>query len=54
MIKKRSRKGIVWQEIGWWVIGLAALAMIVVALFLAKGKGISLIEQLKEMLRFGR
>jgi hypothetical protein len=52
--RKRGEKGIVWSEITWWIIGLAVLALITIALFLAKAKGISLIEQLNSFIRFGR
>jgi len=44
----------VWNEIGWWVIGLAVLAMIIVAILIAKQRGISLIDEIKNLFRFGK
>ena len=49
-----NKKAMVWNEIGWWVIGLAVLAMVVVAIMLAKHRGISIFEELKNMMRFGK
>ena len=53
-MRMRFKKGMVWNEIGWWIIGLAVLAMVVVAIILAKNRGISLLEELKNMMRFGK
>jgi len=50
----KSKKGLVWHEIGWWVIGLAILAMVIISVLLAKQRGVSLLEELKNLFRFGK
>lgn len=50
----KSKKGIVWSEITWWVIGLTILALITIAIILSKQRGVGLLEQIQEMMRFGR
>jgi hypothetical protein len=50
----KSKRGIVWSEITWWIIGLTALALITIAIILSKQRGIALIEEIKEMFRFGK
>jgi len=52
--KKINKKGIVWHEVGLWIIALVILGVIIVGIFLLKEKGISLIEKIKELFRFGR
>jgi len=37
-----------------WGIGLLVLVLIVVLYFILKGKGISMIDYIKNILRFGR
>lgn len=51
---KRGKKGIVWSEIAWWVIGLAVLAIVIVAVMIMRGRGTDLIEQIKNIFRFGK
>lgn len=52
--KAMNKKGIVWHEVALWIIALAVLAVVVAGVFLLKGKGISLIDKIKDLLRFGR
>jgi len=44
-------KGIVTDYLPWLIIGLAVLAIIFVAIFLLKDKGISFIDQIKNIFR---
>lgn len=50
----RGKRGLVWSEISWWVIALVVLALVVIALILLHTKGVKLIEEIKNFLRFGR
>ena len=50
----KSKRGIVWSEITWWIIALTILALVTIAIILSKQRGLSMIEEIKEMFRFGR
>ena len=52
MLKSKNKRGIVWSEIAWWVIGLIVLALVIIALFIMQKRGLDLLERLKELLRF--
>ncbi len=52
--KTINKKGIVWHEVGLWIIALVILGIVIIGIFLLKEKGISLIEKIKELFRFGR
>ncbi len=45
----KNRRGIVSEYLPWLLIAIAVLAIIVVTIFLLKEKGISLIEQVKNL-----
>jgi len=53
MNKKRdeSRKGIVSDYLPWLLIGLAILVILMIMIFLLKGKGIEFIEQIKNLFK---
>ena len=53
-INKKNKKGIEIQEVGLWVLALVALALIIAGIILMRGKGINILDQIKELLRFGR
>jgi len=50
----KDKKGLEIEMIGWWVIGLAILAVVVIGLIILKAKGISAIDYLQNLLRFGK
>lgn len=50
----KSKRGLVWNEISWWVIGLAVLAIVIIFLFVLGKGGFALIDKITEFLRFGR
>jgi hypothetical protein len=53
-MKKRGRKkGVVSEYLPWLLIALAVLAIIMISIFLLKGKGIEFIEQIKNLFRGG-
>ena len=45
-----NKKGVVSEYLPWLLIGLAILAILMVTIFLLKGKGLSIIEQIKNLL----
>ena len=46
---KRGNKGIISDYLPWILIALAVLAILMITIFLLKGKGMSLIEQIKNL-----
>jgi len=51
MIRKRNVKGIVSEYLPWILIAIAVLAIVLVSIFVLKGKGISLIDKIKGLFR---
>lgn len=49
-----NKRGLIWSEIAWWVIGLVILALVTVFLLLISKQGQALIEKIREFLMFGR
>ncbi len=45
-----NKKGVVSDYLPWLLIGLAVLAILMITIFLLKGKGFSLIDQIKNLL----
>ena len=54
MEKRMNKKGIELEMLGWWLLGLAVLAVVIIAIVIMKGKGTSAIDFIKNLLRFGR
>jgi len=50
----KSKRGLVWSEIAWWIIGLVMLALVIIAIVILQKRGLNLLEQIKTFLRFGR
>ncbi len=48
-----KKKGVVSEYLPWILIALAVLAIILIAIFVMKGKGFSLIDQIKNLFRGG-
>jgi len=40
--------------LGWWIIGIVLLVIMLMGYFILKDRGISAIEYLKNLFRFGR
>lgn len=54
MKKRGKKKGAIETEmLGWWILGIAVLVILVIGLFILKGKGTGAIEYIKNLLRFG-
>ena len=49
-----KKRGMEIEFLSWWVIAIAVLIIMIVTIFILKGKGINAIEYLKNLLRFGR
>jgi hypothetical protein len=41
------------DTLAWWVIGIAVLIVVVLGLFILKGKGVDTMNYLKNIFRFG-
>lgn len=44
-----KKRGIISDYLPWLLIGIAVLAIVMIAIFLLKEKGVSLIEQIKNL-----
>lgn len=53
MRKKGKKAAIETEMLGWWIIGIAVLVILVIGLFILKGKGTNAIDYIKSMFRFG-
>jgi len=49
----KNKKAIVSNYLIWLLIGMAILAIVMITMFMLKGKGISIIDKIKNLLRFG-
>lgn len=47
----KNKRGIVSEYLPWLLIAIAVLAIIMTTIFLLKGKGISLIDKIKDLFR---
>jgi len=45
----KNKKGIIADYLPWLLIAVAVLAIIVIFIFVLKGQGISLIDQIKDL-----
>jgi hypothetical protein len=52
MVKKRGAFEL--DQLAWWIIGIAVLVIVVVGIFILKGKGVSAMQYLNNIFRFGR
>ena len=51
MKKRWSKKGIVSEYLPWILIAVAILVVLMIAIFVLQGKGISIIDQFKNIFR---
>jgi hypothetical protein len=49
---KKKKKGIASEALPWILISIAVLAILLLTIFILKGKGVSLIEKIKDLFRF--
>lgn len=50
--KKKSKRGIVSEALPWILISIAVLAILMVAIFVMKDKGIAIIDRIKDVFKF--
>jgi hypothetical protein len=50
-MKKMFKKGIVSEYLPWLLIAIIVLVIVLISVFLLKNKGISLIDQIKNLFR---
>ena len=48
----KNRKGIATEALPWIIISIAILAILMISIFILKGKGVSLIDKFKGIFRF--
>lgn len=48
-----NKKGIISEYLPWILIALAVLVILMISAFVLKGKGLSLIDQIKNIFKFG-
>lgn len=48
---KKNCKGVVSEYLPWLLIGIAVLAIVMITIFLLKGKGISLLDKILDLFR---
>jgi len=48
---KRGKKGIISDYLPWILIAVAVLVILMITIFLLKGQGVSLIDQIKNLFR---
>jgi hypothetical protein len=52
-MKKGSRRGVVAEYLPWLLIALVLLVIVLITIFFLKGKGVSLLDQIKNLFRRG-
>ena len=52
-MKERNKKGVVSEYLPWLLIALVVLVIVLISVFFLKEKGISLIDQIKNLFRRG-
>jgi UPF0716 family protein affecting phage T7 exclusion len=52
-MKNKSKKAIELEMIGWWILALVVLVIVVLGIIILKSRGISALEYLKNIFRFG-
>jgi len=48
-MKKRDKRGIITEYLPWLLISIAILAILMITMFVMKEKGVSLIDQIKNL-----
>lgn len=53
MKKRWGKRAVVSEYLPWILIAIAVLAILTIALFVLKGKGVSLVDSIKNLFRSG-
>lgn len=51
---KKDKRGIVWYELGKWLIALMALIIVILGIVILRGKGTSIFDKIKDLFIFWR
>jgi hypothetical protein len=51
---KMKKRGIVWSEIIWWIVGLILLAIVIIGIILSRTFGFNILDKFLNIFRFGR
>ena len=52
-MKKREKKGMGQEVLGYWILGIVLMAILLVGYMILRGKGMGALEFIKNMFRFG-
>jgi hypothetical protein len=52
-MKRRGKKGIITEYLPWLLIAIIVLTIVIITIFFLKERGISLIDQIKNLFRRG-
>lgn len=52
ILKRKNKKGIELDMLGWWIIGIVALVILIIAIGILRGKGVGALEFIKNLFRF--
>jgi hypothetical protein len=47
-----KKRGVISEYLPWLLIAIAILAILMVTIFLLRGKGVSLVDKIKDLLRW--
>ncbi|VVB83472.1 Uncharacterised protein [uncultured archaeon] len=50
-MKRKEKEGVITEYLPWLLIGLALLAIVMISIFVMKGKGFDLIDQIKNIFK---
>jgi len=48
----KNKKGIISEALPWIIISISILAILMITIFILKGKGITIIDSLKDLFKF--
>jgi hypothetical protein len=54
LIERIRKRGVVWDSLMPWLIGVLALVLIVGLYLILSGKGVELLDKINSLLRFGK
>jgi len=50
----KNKKAIELEMLGWWLLGLAVLVVVIIAIMIMRGKGQNALDFIKNLFRFGK
>ena len=52
MVKKKNKRGIELDMLGWWIIAVVVLVILVMGILVLKGKGTGALDFIKDLFKF--